>query len=284
MRRILSTYRWVKQPLTSMLLGEIAKAEIRDVEVFCASVHFDYRSGEAVRDLASALSEHRLELNSLHAPTERDAISGHQTGMPISISDPERIRRIDAVDEVKRALEVAERIPFRYLVQHIGSGRQSADPRKMDAAFASLENLAIFAKHRGVTIAIENKPDELSCPASLHQFIQETHLQVKFCFDTGHAHIEGGVGPGLELMRERVVTMHVHDNHGDKDEHLVPGEGTIDWDAAFTALAGVPEMPSLVMELKERGAGAPKMDEIRAAFDRLEEFAEKKGDARADSR
>lgn len=284
MRRILSTYRWVNHPLTPMLLGEIAKAGIPSVEVFCGSVHFQYRSGEAVRDLASALSEHRLELHSLHSPTERDAVSGHQTGMPISISDLERIRRIDAVDEVKRALEVAERIPFRYLVQHIGSGRQSADPRKLDAAFASLENLAIFAKHRGVTIAIENKADELSCPASLHQFIQETHLHVKFCFDTGHAHIEGGVDAGLELMRERVATVHIHDNHGDKDEHLAPGEGTIDWDAAFAALAAAPEAPALVMELKERAPGTPNVDDIRRAFDQLEKFADKKGGEHAYSR
>lgn len=281
MRRILSTYRWVSQPLTPMLLGEIAKAEIPAVEIFCASVHFDYRSGEAIRDLASALSEHRLELHAMHSPTERDAVSGHQMGMPISISDPERIRRIDAVDEVKRALEVAERIPFRLLVQHMGSGRQSADPRKLDAAFASLESLAIFAKHRGVTIAIENKADDLSCPTSLHQFVQETHLPVKFCFDTGHAHIEGGVEAGFELMRDRVVTVHVHDNHGEKDEHLPPGEGSIDWDGAFAAFAGAPEFPALVMELKEKAPGTPALDEIRAAFDRLEEFAHKAGEARS---
>ncbi len=284
MRRILSTYRWVNQALTPMLLGEIAKAGIPSVEVFCASIHFEYRSGEAVRDLASALSEHRLELHALHSPTERDAMSGHQTGMPISISDPERIRRIDAVDEVKRALEVAERVPFRFLVQHIGNGRQSADPRKFDAAFASLESLAVFAKHRGVTIAIENKPDELSCPTSLHQFIQETHLPVKFCFDTGHAHIEGGVEAGFELMRDRVVTVHVHDNHGDKDEHLPPTEGSIDWDAAFAAFSNAPEMPALVIELKERAAGTPAVGEICAAFDRLEEFADKKGGTHAHSR
>lgn len=284
MRRILSTYRWVNQPLTPMLLGDIAKAGIPAVEIFCASGHFQYRSGEAVRDLASALSEHGLELHALHSPTERDSTSGHPSGMPISISDPERIRRIDAVDEVKRALEVAERVPFRYLVQHIGSGRQSADPRKLDAAFASLENLTIFAKQRGVTMAIENKADELSSPASLHQFIRETHLQAKFCFDTGHAHIEGGVEPGLELMRDRVVTVHAHDNHGDKDEHLPPGEGTIDWDGAFAALAGAPEMPAVVMELKERGPGAPSLDEICEAFDRIEKIAGKPGGAQAHSR
>lgn len=275
MRRILSTYRWVAHPLTPMLLGEIAKAKIPAVEVFCASGHFQYRSGEAISSLAGALTEHGLELHALHSPTERDSTSGHQTGMPISICDPERIRRIDAVDEVKRALEVAERVPFRYLVQHIGSGRQSADQRKLDAAFASLESLSVFAKHRGVTIAIENKPDELSCPTSLHQFIQETHLQVKYCFDTGHAHIEGGVAAGFEAMRDRVVTVHVHDNHGDKDEHLPPGEGSIDWHAAFAGFAAAQEMPALVMELKEKGPGTPALDEIRSAFDRLEEMAGK---------
>ena len=275
MQRILSTYRWVGHPLTPALLGEIAKAEIPAVEIFCATGHFPYRSDDAVRDLGSALSEHRLQLHALHSPTERDSTSGHQSGVQISISDPERIRRIDSVDEVKRALEVAERIPFRYLIQHLGSGRQSADPRKLDAAFESLENLTIFAKHRGVTIALENKADELGCPTTLHQFAQKTHLQVKFCFDIGHAHIEGGVGPGFELMRERVVTVHVHDNHGDKDEHLLPGEGTIDWDEAFAAFRSVPEQPAFVMELKEKAPGTPKMDEIRAAFDRLEELSEK---------
>jgi sugar phosphate isomerase/epimerase len=276
MQRILSTYRWVGHPLTPALLGEIAKAEIPAVEIFCATGHFQYRSAEAVKELAGALSENGLALHALHSPTERDSTSGPQSGVQISISDPERIRRIDSVDEVKRALEVAERIPFRYLIQHIGSGRQSADPRKLDAAFESLENLSIFAKHRGVTIALENKGDELGCPTTLHQFLQETHLPLKFCFDTGHAHIEGGVGPGFELMRERVVTVHLHDNHGDKDEHLLPGEGSIDWDSAFESFKSAPEMPALVMELKElkeKTPGAPGLDEIRAAFDRLEDLS-----------
>lgn len=284
MRRILSTYRWVSQPLTPTLLAEIAKAEIPAVEVFCATGHFQYRSPESVRSLAAALSDNRLDLHSLHAPTERDSPSGPQSGVSISISDPERIRRIDAVDEVKRALEVAERIPFRYLIQHMGSGRQSADPRKLDAAFASLESLSVFAKHRGVTIAIENKADELGSPTSLHQFIQETHLQVKFCFDTGHAHLEGGVDPGIEIMHDRIVTVHVHDNHGEKDEHLPPGEGTIDWDMAFEGFRSVAEPPALVMELKERAPGVPMLSDIRAAFDRLEKLSNEKGEEHEPSR
>jgi sugar phosphate isomerase/epimerase len=277
MQRILSTYRYVKHPLVPELLAEIAQAGVQGIEIFCASGHFDYRSPQAVRELGSALEEHGLRLQSLHSPTERDISPGRESGATIEISDTERIRRVDAVDEVKRALEVAERIPFRYLVQHMGHGRQMANPRKFDAAFNSLELLVVFAKQRGVTIALENTPGELGSPASLEQFIRETHLrELRLCFDIGHAHIEAGVEPSFEIMRERVATTHLHDNHGEKDEHLLPYEGTIDWDAALRAFSAAPEPLPLVLELKEQAGGAPALGEIRALFDRLEKQFEEK--------
>jgi len=287
MRRILSTYRYVKHELTPELLSQIADAKIDAVEIFCEPSHFNYRDPLAIRDIAGMLDEYGLALHSLHSPTERHMTPGRDSGNPISISDPERIRRIDAVDEVKRALEVAERIPFRYLVQHMSQGRQVADPRKFDAAFNALEILSIFAKHRGVTITLENTLGELGSPESLQQFIRETHLHdLKLCFDIGHAHVETGVEPALEIMRDRIVTTHIHDNHGEKDEHLLPYEGTIDWDAALAALHAAPAHPSIVLELKEQPAlassngTAPALEEIRAAFDKFEEFP---GDSSAQS-
>ncbi|HXQ25123.1 MAG TPA: sugar phosphate isomerase/epimerase family protein [Candidatus Acidoferrales bacterium] len=278
MQRILSTYRYVSQPLTHALLAEIAGAGISGVEIFCGSFHFNYGSAQSVREIAGTLNELGLHLHALHAPTERDSSQGRGSGLPVSISEPERIRRQEAVDEVKRALDVAETIPFRYLVQHLGSSRQAADSRNRDAAFGSLEHLAAFAKQRGVTIALENTPSEIGAPASLLQFVKETHLRdLRFCFDVGHAHLDGGVDADFSLMRDLVVTTHVHDNHGEKDEHLLPYEGGIDWDAAFTALASAPEMPALVLELKEQTAGAPALEQIRAVFDKLEKHLDKKG-------
>jgi sugar phosphate isomerase/epimerase len=275
MQRILSTYRYINHPLAPPLLVEIARAEIRHIEVFCAPGHFNYRSPEAVRDFASALEEYGLRLHSLHSPTERDLAPGRESGMPISICDTERIRRVDAVDEVKRALEIAERVPFRFLVQHLGRGHQSMDSRSVDAAFNSLEHLVIFAKERGVTIALENTPSELGSPESLDHLIKETHLRdLKFCFDIGHAHIEEGVEKSFDIMRDRIVTAHIHDNHGDKDEHLLPFEGTIDWEAALQAFAAMPQPPDLVLELKEQPGGKPSLDKIREAFDKLEERLE----------
>lgn len=271
MQRILSTYRFINQLLGPSLVAEISQAGFSGIEIFCAPAHFSYRIDEAVRELGDYLKEYHLDLHALHSPTERDISPGRESGVPISISDTERIRRLDAVDEVKRALEVAERIPCRYLIQHIGQGRQMADPRKLDAAFSSLEHLAVFAKARGVTIALENTPDELGSPSSLQHFIADTHLHdLKLCFDLGHAHMDTGVDVSFEAMRDRVVTTHVHDNHGEKDEHLLPYDGTVDWDAALGMLGTAAEPIPLVVELKEQSPGAPTLDQIRTVVDKLE--------------
>jgi sugar phosphate isomerase/epimerase len=280
MQRVLSTYRYIKQQLNSALLADISRAGIKLIEVFCAQPHFAYADQQAIRELSEALGECHLTLHSLHAPTQRDLAPGRESGFPISISDPERVRRLDAVDEVKRAIEVAERIPFKYLIQHIGHSRQPNDGRNLDAAFNSLEHLVVFAKHRGVTIALENTPGELGAPAALQQFIQETHLNdLRFCFDSGHAHIEPGVNAALEIMQGRVVTTHLHDNHGEKDEHLLPGEGTVDWDTLLQTLSKSAEPIPLVLELKEIRGGSPSLEEAQIAFDQLEKIV----DARSES-
>jgi sugar phosphate isomerase/epimerase len=272
MQRIVSTYRFLNQPVNNALLREIAASGFSAVEVFCAPHHFNYNSPQAVRELGDALREHKLTLHSLHAPTERDWSPGRESGVPLSLSDPERIRRLDAVDEIKRTLEVSEKIPCKYLIQHIGHGRQAADPRKLDAAFTSLENLAMFAKARGVTIALENTPSELGSPSVLHKFLVETHLNdLKLCFDIGHAHLEEGVGPGFEAMRDHLVSSHIHDNCGDKDEHLLPFDGTIDWATALREFVEAPQLIAMVFEIKGQGATPPPLDQIRAACDKIEE-------------
>jgi sugar phosphate isomerase/epimerase len=271
MERILSTYRFVNQKLAASDLAAAKQAGFKAVEVYCRAHHFNYRNQQSIRELGSALGEYGLTLHALHAPSESEGSARNDGGVPISISDTERIRRLDAVDEIKRALETAETIPCKFLVQHLGYGRQSADQRKYDAAFTSLEHLVVFAKARGVTIALENTPDELGAPASLQHFITDTHLhELKLCFDIGHAHMEEGVEPSFDAMRDRIVTAHIHDNHGEKDEHLLPYAGTIDWKAALAGIAGAGAIP-LVLELKEQSAGGPSLDEIRATCDKLED-------------
>jgi sugar phosphate isomerase/epimerase len=275
MHRILSTYLFVRRALTPQIIEAAAGAGFAAIELFCARGHFDYQSLADVRALGAWLDAYGLELHAVHAPTHRDQGPARESSSPISISDPERVRRLDAVDEIKRALDVAESVPFRFLVLHVATSREPDDPRRWDAAFNSIEHLALFAKHRAVTIALENTPGELPTPANLQRFLDQTRLtDVRLCFDVGHAHMGGGIAVALESMRDRIVTAHIHDNHGEKDEHLPPFEGTVDWPATLAALP--PETP-LVLELRAPevalGVDPPEpaalLDTARASLDRL---------------
>lgn len=257
--RVLSTYLFVNRKLTAALVGEAARAGVSAIELFCSRGHFDYRSAESARELAGWLGENRLTLHSIHAPTTRDFHLTRESGAPLSICDPERLRRQDAVDEIKRALDLVEHIPFRYCVQHVASSRDTPDDRKWDAAFSSLEHLSLFARQRGVTLAIENTPGEMATPANLKNFLEQTRLtSVKICFDAGHANLEGeGVAAQLESVRDFVATTHLHDNRGERDDHLLPYEGTIDWSATLAAL---PKEAPFVLELKEPAVAAGSIE------------------------
>jgi sugar phosphate isomerase/epimerase len=278
MQRVLSTYLFVNRKLTAALVGEVARANVSAIELFCSRGHFDYRSADDARELASWLAGNSLTLHSIHSPTTRGFQSTRESGAPLSISDPERVRRQEAVDEIRRALDLVEHVPFRYCIQHVAQSRDIPDERRWDAAFSSLEHLSLFARQRGVTLALENTPGEMATPANLKNFLEQTRLtNVKLCFDTGHAHIEGGVVAGLEAIHDLVVTTHIHDNHGERDEHLMPYEGTIDWNAALAAL---PSEAPFVLELKEPAAAAGSADlqafagtlqGVRTVFDKFEQ-------------
>jgi sugar phosphate isomerase/epimerase len=274
MKRVLSTYLFRNQRLSTALLSEAELAGITHVELFCARSHFDYREPQAVRELADWLDGHDLRVHSVHSPTSREMSAKRENTIPISLSDLEHSRRLDAVDEVKRVLEIAERIPFRFLVQHLGNTREAMEPRRKDAAMNSLEHLCVFAKQRGVAIALENLPGEFSSSTNLRGFIVDTHLRdLRLCFDSGHAHIEEGVEAVFDAMREFVVTTHLHDNHGERDEHLFPYSGTIDWDDTLRALRSSSEELPLVLEIREQGADAHPLKKAAAAFARLERAA-----------
>jgi sugar phosphate isomerase/epimerase len=283
MQRILSTYLFVSKKLNRELLGQVRDAGFQAVEIFATRSHFDYATKAEVQAIAHALADLRLQLSSLHAPTSRDVSVNREGGVPLSVTEVERVRRVEAMDELKRVIDVAEDLAFPRMVLHMGGSRDAADPRKRDAAFSTLEHLVLHARHAGVTICLENTTSEMGEPAYLRSFVEQTRLTgLRFNFDVGHAHLSDGEESGriarnLEPLRDLVASTHIHDNHGEKDEHLPPYAGTIDWAAALKLLRGLPagEVP-LTLELKEKtGPEAPSLAEQLAAatksLDKLEQ-------------
>jgi sugar phosphate isomerase/epimerase len=281
MQRILSTYLFVSKKLTRELLAQIRSAGFDAVEIFGARSHFDYATREEVRAICHALADNQLRLASLHAPTSRDVSVNREGGAPLSVTEVERVRRIEAMDELKRVIDVAEELPFSRLILHMGGSRETADGRKRDAAFSTLEHLILHARHVGVTICVENTTSEMGDPAYLRSFIEETRLTgLRVNFDIGHAHLADGpeaerIPKSFEPVRELVASAHIHDNHGDKDEHLPPYDGSIDWPSALPLLLSTSVDLPLTLELKEKSPlDAPSVpDQLAAASKSLDRLS-----------
>jgi sugar phosphate isomerase/epimerase len=178
------------------------------------------------------------------------------------------------MDEIKRAIEFAEQAPFRFLVQHLGVSKEKWDVRKMEYAITALEHLRVFAKPLGVTVLVENIPNEIATPDRLQEIVNTAHFEdVGFCFDIGHAHFGEGVRQSFEIMQDKIRSTHLHDNHGERDEHLWIGEGTIDWDEAMSLIRTAPRVPPMLLEIsgetgKDIAAGASE------SFGKLEKALE----------
>ncbi len=274
MNHVLSTHLFVNHRLTTVWLDKILAAGIPAVEIFCARQHLDYRNQSQIAELGYWFRDADLKFHSLHSPMYNDDIWGRSGPQAVlTITEPVKSKRMAMVDEIKRALDIAEVVPFQYLVQHLGVTGEELDQRRLDAAFTSLEELAIFAHQRGVQILLENTPNDLSSSEALVRFLNQTHLRLEFCLDVGHANMAEGVETAFETMKDKIRSTHLHDNDGKDDSHLFPffaQGGTIDWKNTMRLLRSRPDQYPLLLELKESVEYQNPFETARQIFDKLE--------------
>ncbi len=270
----LSTYLYVDERLSSHILDQILGARFRTIELFAARQHLDYTDHNHVRDVAQWFRDHEVNLHSIHAPLYGDAYWGQSGGVVVSLAYLERRQRIDSLDEIKRALDVAEYLPFRYLIVHMGLPGEPYELGKFDAVMTSLEHLKVCAQHSGVQVLLENVPNELGTPERLVEFLEYTRLKVKICFDTGHAHMNHGLHPAFETLRTHIASTHVHDNRGEDDDHLMPFEGDINWTEAVRDLRrGEGQFPVL-FEVRKYGLPTTSLSRLAEVMGRMEDIPE----------
>jgi sugar phosphate isomerase/epimerase len=271
MLRCLSTHIFLKERLHPGLLELASRTGAQGVEIFAARQHFDYTSREHVQELAGWFASNPLEAWSMHAPLYPDREMGRAGAPAVNVLHPEKSRRIDAMDEIKRALETAEHIHFKNLVVHLGERNDGWSPRALEHAMSALEHLDAFARPLGVCLLAENILNEPTTPEHLMEIFTIGHLtRIGVCLDTGHAHITSGVADAIATLGSRIKSVHTHDNHAVKDEHLWPGDGSIDWVKTSAALKGLKEPPACVLEIHHALAETPAaiVEKTQAAFDK----------------
>jgi hypothetical protein len=97
-----------QSPADHFLAGPRGRAGISGVEIFCAKQHLDYRNKSQVAELGHWFRDSELKLHSLHSPMYTDEIWGRSGPTPTSTSPTKKGDRIKWVDEIKRAIEIAE--------------------------------------------------------------------------------------------------------------------------------------------------------------------------------
>lgn len=250
MLRCLSTHLFLKERLHPGLLELAERCGAQAVEIFAARQHFDYTSKEHVAELAGWFDANKLQAWSMHAPLFADREMGRAGAPAVNLLHPDKSRRIDAMDEVKRALETAEQLHYRNLVVHLGEREDTWSPRTLEHGLTALEHLDAFARPLGVRILAENLTSDPTSPEHLMEILRAGHLdRIGICLDLGHAHITLGIGDAVATLGPRVGSVHIHDNKGFRDEHLWPGEGNIDWATTLAALKALPEEPAGVLEI-----------------------------------
>ncbi len=270
MLRAMSSYVYIKRRVHPRLLDTMVRGGAQALELFAARGHFNYHEKEHVRELGNWFKQEKIEFHSMHSPIylSNDFKSGGQT---VNIVDPDKRMRIEAMDEIKRAIEVAEYAPFRFLIQHIGKSDEYDDPRKFENALSAIEHLRAFARPLGVSLLLENIPNDLSTPERLKEIIKLLRYEdLGVCFDVGHAHLMSSVHQAFGILEDRIRSTHIHDNKRDKDSHLWPGDGTIDWEQTMQSLRGAQHAPAMLLEI-EGDEGTDVAARMASVYGKLEE-------------
>ena len=150
------------------------------------------------------------------------------------------------------SLDGAARLGVQVMVLHAAGARPTHDKARAEAIKRSLSDLAPRAVRAGITLAIENCADRTDLKFLIETVDALGLPGVGFNVDTGHAVLRG-MAPEetIRLMGARLVTTHLQDNHGERDDHLPPGRGTIAWPAVRDALLEVGYNGMLMVEISD---------------------------------
>ena len=94
-----------------------------------------------------------------------------------------------------------------------------------------------------------------------------------WCFDVGHAWCCGYAPDVLKECSVTPMSLHIQDNDGSGDQHLIPGDGTIDWNVFTQTLQEIGYLGDCVMEAHHQSLEAPD-EERDAILTRLLETAQ----------
>ena len=211
------------------------------------------------------------------------------------LNEPDPARRAEMVAAQCHAMALAASLGVKTITIHVGNSLSPSVKYKpspwldaiskvtreqhIDNATEALKVLVPFAESLGITICIENVRYVCTTPEALLELKRRFPSEaLGFCFDAGHANLveplykisdlpcqramaaDTSTPLSLQILKQmlpHIVNCHLHDNDGTDDQHLAPGEGTLDWKSIAALLKQAPRLQCLQSEVLPAHLGIP---------------------------
>jgi len=206
----------------------------------------------AVADAGRALSDAGLTTWSIHAPY----------GGEVDLSTPEELQRRAALTAVTRAAEVGRALGAELVVAHAGLTCEHPEEFELRwrQSLRSVNCLLKRAAQLGLRLALEylagNRPRICSDSAQILEFFALCDGEPVVCLDTNHANLGEPLAHAMRTLGGHVATLHISDNDGAQERHVVPGDGVIDWREFVALLDETGYAGPLMMETSSGGTVA----------------------------
>lgn len=208
-------------------------------------------AGCEVEQIAAWLREFGLVLLDLHG----------SVGPEKNWSSGEEYRRLAGVELVRNRLEMTARLGGKVVIMHTGlDANPDGTAPAWDALRKSLDALEPCSRKLGVRIALENgvwPPIRAMLDAYPPDYIG-------LCYDSGHGNIDGKGLQELAAAKDRLISIHLHDNDGSSDLHRLPFSGTVDWPKLASILRSSSYAGCISLESSMRREGIPGEEEFLA--------------------
>lgn len=270
----ISTLTRIEEPLAAALNRLVASGWCH-IEIMVEDGHRELLNwSEAQQTELERWGRERGIFWSIHAPIH---------GVNACASDPAAIEA--SLAALKQAIKIAQRLDAAYIVLHPGEYDRAipdavADPEGYAAARAEcLARCASFLRklvdetggEAGIPLALENVPPRperfgSDCDFLLDAIAAAGTSRVRVLLDIGHAHLCGPERALAELRKckSRLIGMHIGDNHGERDEHLAVGGGTVPYRELAAELAEDGERLIWVLETGSEAAAAASVHPLEA--------------------
>ena len=223
-------------------LRRIADAGFSHVH-WCHHWDSDFLYGRAeISQIDAWLREYGLALLDLHA----------SQGVEKVWNSPREYERLAGVELVENRMEMTARLGSDVIVLHMGGlpPGEAAEDCYWSQTFKSFDALEPRAKELGVRIALENAPFDPLDKAMDYCAPEFAGI----CYDAGHGNLIPDGLDRIDALKDRLIAVHLHDNDGSDDQHMIPFTGTVDWDRMVRIMASSPYTKGISLEVTMRNA------------------------------